>query len=275
MFIGLVVVFCALASAALGVSIWVYVSAQNYHKSVSARPLTLPGPRGPTGRPGYPGPAGSHGQFRRLDVEHLRWESQRRDTFLEFKAEAQGYFCSHTGCGELVVTGEMQVRNPPSGKNSALRTVRVWVPHDVRIEGEEADWDVPFDVQYTGWRSSESTGTFTRDEQEDFRVICLRPATVYETRDLYPYRSSRDEFGAESWNRGREGDLLEPRDELLDRPLGDRLGRDRLGGDRLREPTVLEFGIIVQQGDEQVGLTPFETVLPLHRRHKIACREVD
>lgn len=261
MFLGLVVLFCALSAAALGVSVWIFVQAQSWAESSLALPRSLPGPRGPTGAPGFRGPEGAHGQFLRLDVEHLRWESHTRNAFLEFKSEAQGYFCAHTGCGELVVTGEMQVRNPPSGKVQVLRTLRVWVPHEHAFgrlgelvdDPEHADWDVPFDVQYTGWRSSESVGTFTRDEQEDFRVVCLRPREFLEEHDRY---ETHDDW---TWDRGRG-----------------REARDRAThGPRAREPTVLEFRIIVHQGDEQVGLTPFETLLPLHRRHRVQRREVD
>ena len=276
------VFFAATTVVAFAISVWIYTTPRdpaafdeqgnlivtNLSRGLSPEELALfsgqPGEPGPVGEPG---PDGDPRRFRRIEQKYLRWESGRHGAFIQFDVDAYGYFCENSGFGELTLTGEMQVKNPPTGKSSVLRSVFMWVRvafvHDQLLDADhiqdhkhkEHGFEVPRGRVFTGWRASDSVAsTNTRDDQEDFEVIAHD--SNYRRRDAR-YDGNELDYA----------DTFHDYDRAYDH---DHDGHEHEFG---REFELIEFRIIVSTGDEQVGVTPFETVLPLHRRRHLVCVE--
>ena len=250
----LLVLFASISTVALACSIWIFDSSVHTLAKWNEGDATGAGAsviiRGPSGPPGKRGPTGRHGlsdHFSAIHHWNIPWESEKRGAFLQFEADVHGFYCVESEFGQITVTGDMQVKNPPNGRNKILRSVTLWIPHEFfgdRHDGEDA-WQIGSNSRrkYTGWRSSDTIGPVTHDDQEDFEVIC----NGFDDLD--------DFDSAEDFDRRRDHERDLGFDEVV----------------RHREPNwkreAITFNIIVTTGDEQVGLTPFETVLPLHPRH--------
>jgi hypothetical protein len=240
--------------------------------------LAEPGPPGPPGDPGLPGYDGIAASHRPIDHDYLPWRTNGR-VLVNFHAECHGFYVPGSPSGELVVTGEMQVSNPPHGQAKMLRAVRVWIPHRHELAQEFAqefalgedgwkhhvdllqhDWAVNPHHVYSGYRSADSLNNSNgalRDEQENFDVYVVDPWNEQDVfndffeNDLRPFDHRGDHWGnGDNWGHGGHGHH------------GGHIAESIVDC----ESTILEFHIIVGQGDEQVGMTPFEVVLPLTSR---------
>jgi hypothetical protein len=273
----LLVLFACLSIVSLVCSVWVSTSVTKNVKE-KQQDLVIRGPMGPPGKIGPQGPEGQAEHFQGIHHWNIPWQSENNGAFLQFEGDMHGFYCAESGFGQITLSGDMQVRNPPNGRHSLTRKVKLWLPH----EGfdREHDWDIDHRT-YTGWRSSDTIGAVTHDDQEDFEVFCLgfddddfdrfpRPELYSDERLDRLDRGDRLDFGRdrEDVYNHYHGDF--PNEGKLDREL-DHAQDERLLKRSSR--TILVFNVIVTQGDEQVGLTPWETVLPLRRRRPL-CRVV-
>jgi hypothetical protein len=289
--LALLILFACFSSVALAFSIWTFTQISTESTPDSERFLLMQDAlRGPPGEPGNVGPAGHPGRandFRGVHQWNVPWRAAKQGSFIQFEADAHGFFCPESDFGQITIAGEMQVRNPPNGRHSVIRVVDLWIPHDSYYETllprsdfvdrkdldynyKDHDYDHDYDYFYahdweigsrdrnriyTGWRSSDTVGAVTHDDQEDFEVICHHDDEDDDDHDTYNYRV--------------DGDRVD-RDDFYHRDFYDRDHYEQGKKKTRRRTSRISFNIIVTQGDEQVGITPFETVLPLHKRR--ACR---